>query len=76
VALEIMDVETKIVTTLYEGDYTTSAWEWIDDATVRVYVHAGAGIRAYRDIDITAGIPFVAADHADPEFWTPERTLR
>jgi len=75
VVLEIMNVNTKETTTVYQGDYQTSMWEWIDGDTVRVYINVGAGVRVYHDIDITAEIPFISADYMDPEFWTPEKTF-
>lgn len=42
VALEVMDIETKDVTMVYEGDYKTSDWEWIDDDQVIVYHNCGS----------------------------------
>lgn len=63
------------VKTVFIGDYRTSAFKWLDDSTIRVYVSAGSGVRIYRDININEAGPFIAAEHESPAYWVPEKTF-
>ena len=47
VILSIMDVNTKHIVQVYEGNYKTSAWEWIDDGRVIVYRNCGSPCYAF-----------------------------
>lgn len=72
-SLKIINLRTLGIETIFIGDYKTSEYQWIDDKIIRVYVSAGSGVRIYRDIDINIREPFIAAEHASPEYWMPEK---
>ncbi|KKQ27907.1 MAG: hypothetical protein US42_C0004G0046 [Candidatus Magasanikbacteria bacterium GW2011_GWC2_37_14] len=74
-ALKIINARTFRIKTIFIGDYKTSEYKWIDNENVRVYEDAGSGVRIYRDININVPEPFIATDHASPEYWTPEKTF-
>lgn len=73
--LKIYSPRTFQVKTVFIGDWRTSAFKWLDDNTVRVYVSAGSGVRIYRDVNIKAAGPFIAAEHESPAYWVPEKTF-
>jgi hypothetical protein len=70
-ALKIINPRTFKIKPIFVGNSQTGEYQWLDDQTIRVYINAGTGVRAYRDINVNISEPFVASEHATPEFWIP-----
>lgn len=70
-ALKIIYPRTLQIKTILIGDSDTSNYEWINDKTIRIYISAGTGVRAYHDLSINQKEPWIIVDHASPEYWTP-----
>lgn len=70
-ALKIINPRTFRIKDIFIGNSHTGQYRWRDDRTVRVFINAGTGVRAYRDINIDISEPFVMVEHMSPEFWTP-----
>ena len=56
------------IKTIFIGDSDTSNYEWIDDKTIRIYISAGTGVRAYHDLSINQKTPWIMVDHMSPEY--------
>ena len=74
-ALKIVDTRFFTIKTIFVGDYKTSEYFWINNDTVRVYVSAGSGAVAYRDININIDKPIIKVDDWSSGDWTPEKTF-
>jgi hypothetical protein len=70
-AIKIINPRIFKIKTIFIGDSHTSEHQWLNGNTIRVYINAGTGVRAYRDIDIDISEPFIAVEHKSPEFWIP-----
>lgn len=70
-AIKIINPKNFRIKTIFIGDDHTSEHQWLNDNTIRIYINAGTGVRAYRDIDINIPEPFIFAERKSPEFWTP-----
>lgn len=70
-ALKIINPRTFKIKPIFIGNSQTGQYQWSDDYTIRIYINAGTGVGAYRDIDINISEPFVMIEHKSPEFWTP-----
>ncbi|MDP3997876.1 MAG: hypothetical protein Q8P73_05250 [bacterium] len=76
-AVNVFNVESKREKSLLIDTYKISGFEWRNNDTIRVFLDAGTGIRAYRDISIQISKPlifkdFVASSHKPETFWTPD----
>lgn len=72
ISLMIYDLENKTEREIVRGNFFTRDYEWINGNTIRLYMTAGIGVRAYRDININISEPFIVAEHRSPKFWTTE----
>lgn len=70
-ALKIINPISFKIKTIFIGNSQTGEDQWLDDQTIRVYINAGTGVRAYRDININISEPFVLVEHKSSEFWVP-----
>lgn len=70
-ALKVINPRNFKIKTIFIGDSQTGQYQWLDNDTIRAYINAGTGVKAYRDIDINIKEPFVVAEHKSPEFWVP-----
>lgn len=69
-SLQVFDIKNRQEKSIFVGSNKTSGFEWVDNNTIRVYLDAGTGVRAYRDVDIHRTEPDVY-DGTD-SFWTPD----
>lgn len=74
-SLQVFDLRTFNLRTVYIGDTRTSRFEWINDELIRVYRNAGSGVRVYRDINIDVLEPFVVKEYKESKYWIPEKTF-
>lgn len=69
-SLQVFDVKNRQEKPIFVGSNKTSGFEWLDDNTIQIYLDAGTGVRAYRDVDIHRTEPDIY-DGTD-SFWTPD----
>jgi len=70
-ALKIINPKSFKIKTIFIGTSKTSEYQWINGEIIRVYINAGTGVGAFRDININVSEPFIMIEHYSPEFWTP-----
>lgn len=73
----VFDVTSLEEHRIFIGTYKTSGFEWVDNDTIRVFLNAGTGVRAYRDVTARRSEPVVVEKYMDrgeaQQFWTPDQ---
>ena len=76
-AITVFDLASQEERRIFIGTYKTSRFEWLDDETIRVFLNAGTGVRAYHDVAVQRAEPLVVKDYIDrgeaSSFWIPDQ---
>lgn len=68
-ALKVLNLTTNGERTLVVDDTRMSSFQWLDNQILRIYHHAGPGVRAYFDVDAGRKEPIFTKDFVGTGLW-------
>lgn len=75
VELSIMDIDTRVITKVYEGGFKTSSWEWLNNKEIVVYYGCGTECMVAYIIDTIGGEQTAILQYGVGYEWSPDKKL-
>ncbi|MDA2936531.1 hypothetical protein MYX06_04915 [Patescibacteria group bacterium AH-259-L05] len=75
VELSIADIDTMVITKVYEGGFKTSSWEWLNNREIVVYYGCGTECMVAYIIDTTNGEQTAVLQYGVGYEWSPNKKL-
>lgn len=73
IGLAVMDIGDKSIKKIYEGDYKTSYWEWLNNEEVVVYYGCGSECLAAYIVNIDSGERTAELQYGVGYEWSPDK---
>ncbi|MDA2936388.1 hypothetical protein MYX06_04190 [Patescibacteria group bacterium AH-259-L05] len=75
IELSIIDINTRVITKVYEGGFKGSNWGWLNNKEIVVYHDCGTECTTAFIIDTTSGEQTVALQYGIGYSWSPDKEL-